>query len=129
MASGLPGGEGFLNEFPHLLVAERLHALLHVGRPVGTVLIHLDETGGDLRVASGKSFHEFFPARGQCLGLLAGGIFPECDFHIAEEVRPFLGPAFLIFWRPKGCAEEPGSRAKLPFRPAFPCGSPGAIRR
>src|SRR2546421_9062214 len=101
IASDLPGGEGFLDEFPYLLVAERLHALLHVDRPVGSVLIHLFEAGGDLRVAPGKSFYEFFPARGQSLGFLAGGTFPECGFHLAEEVGPFLGPAFLILRRPE----------------------------
>src|SRR5437016_1327313 len=100
-ASRLPGSRGFLDEFPHPLVAERLHALPHAGRPVGTVLVHLAQAGGDLRVASGKGFHEFFPACRQTLGYLAGGIFPECGFHVTEEVRPFPGPAFLIFRRPE----------------------------
>jgi len=63
--------------------------------------VHLAQAGGDLRVASGKGFHEFFPACRQTLGYLAGGIFPECGFHVTEEVRPFPGPAFLIFRRPE----------------------------
>src|SRR5256884_319693 len=100
IASDLPGGEGFLDEFPYLLVAERLHALLHVDRPVGSVLIHLFEAGGDLRVAPGKSFHEFFPARGQSLGFLAGGVFPEWGFPPAEKGPTFLWTGFPVFRGP-----------------------------
>src|SRR2546427_3268581 len=101
IASDLPGGEGFLDEFPYLLVAERLHALLHVDRPVGSVLIHLFEAGGDLRVAPGKSFYEFFPARGQSLGFLAGGTFPAGGFHLAGEGGPFLGTGVPVIRRPE----------------------------
>src|SRR5260370_2895262 len=35
-ALGFSRGEGFLDELPHFLVAERLHPLLHASRPVGT---------------------------------------------------------------------------------------------
>src|SRR2546421_11851653 len=99
IASDLPGGEGFLDEFPYLLVAERLHALLHVDRPVGSVLIHLFEAGGDLRVAPGKSFHEFFPARGQSLGFLTGGALPQWGLPPAKKGRPVPGPPFHLLPR------------------------------
>src|SRR5258707_9957800 len=101
LACGLSRREGLLDELPHLLVAERLHALLHVRGPVGAVLMHFAEARGNLRVSAGEAFHEFFPARRQSLRPGASGIPSECRIHISEKIRPFLRPALLILWRPE----------------------------
>src|SRR5260370_32285033 len=96
-ASGLTSGERLLDEFPDLFVAERLHALLHAGRPAGAVLIHLAEAGGDLWIATGKSLNQFPPPRRQSLRFFASRIFRERPFHIAEEFAPLSLDSFLEF--------------------------------
>jgi hypothetical protein len=95
-----PAAEAFwMNSHTFLLLNGCMRCRMPAGQlgPSWCILLRPAVIRGSRPVKASTSFFQ----RAARPWALAGGIFPECGFHVTEEVRPFPGPAFLIFRRPE----------------------------